>query len=82
LFNKGSILRESIIIALFSFALILLISLITYHSDDPGFNTTGTNREMANYVGLVGAYFSSFTIAFVGLASYFFPSYFLCTVLT
>ena len=73
MFNKGSILRESIIIALFSFALILLISLITYNSDDPGFNTTGTNREMANYVGLVGAYFSSFTIAFVGLASYCFP---------
>ena len=73
MFNKGSILRESVIIALFSFALILLISLITYNSDDPGFNTTGTNREMANYVGLVGAYFSSFTIAFVGLASYFFP---------
>ncbi len=73
MFNKGSILRESVIIALFSFALILLISLITYHSDDPGFSTTGTSREIANYVGLVGAYFSSFTIAFVGLASYFFP---------
>ena len=73
MFNKGSILRESVIITLFSFALILLISLITYNSDDPGFNTTGTNPEIANYVGLVGAYFSSFTIAFVGLASYFFP---------
>jgi S-DNA-T family DNA segregation ATPase FtsK/SpoIIIE len=73
LFNKGSILRESVIIALFSFALILLISLITYHSDDPGFSTTGTSREIANYVGLVGAYFSSFTIAFIGLASYCFP---------
>ena len=73
MFNKGSILRESVIIAFFSFALILLISLITYNSDDPGFNTTGTNPEIANYVGLVGAYFASFTITFVGLASYFFP---------
>ncbi|SVA38502.1 uncharacterized protein METZ01_LOCUS91356, partial [marine metagenome] len=62
-----------VVIVLFSFALILFISLITYSENDPGFNTTGNGQEVANFIGLVGAYFANTAITFMGISSYFLP---------
>jgi len=59
-------------IVLFSLSLILFISLFSYDPNDPGFNTTG-NREISNFIGLIGAYFSSTSFVFFGVASYFIP---------
>ena len=59
-------------IVLFSLSLILFISLFSYDTNDPGFNTTG-NREISNFIGLIGAYFSSTSFVFFGVASYFIP---------
>jgi len=50
--------------------------LITYNVADPGY-VIKNDLESNNYLGGVGAYFSSFVIYFFGLASYFFPLFFL-----
>ena len=61
------------VIVLFSFSLILFISLITYSENDPGFNTTGNGEDVNNFIGLIGAYFSNTAITFIGISSYFLP---------
>ena len=66
-------LRESVFIVLLGLALISFISLVSYDTTDPGFSTTGTSEDLNNYIGLFGAYFSSFLFSFFGLASYFLP---------
>ena len=77
-----SILRESIFIVLLGLASISFISLFSYDINDAGFNTTGSNSEVNNYIGLFGAYFSSFLFSFFGLASYFLPLLFLSAGIT
>ncbi|HAH67172.1 MAG: cell division protein FtsK [Gammaproteobacteria bacterium] len=77
-----SILRESIFIVLLGLASISFISLFSYDINDAGFNTTGSNSEVNNYIGLFGAYFSSFLFSFFGLASYFLPLLFLSACIT
>ncbi len=59
-------------IVLLSLSLILFISLFSYDPNDPGFNTT-VNKEISNFIGLIGAYFSSTSFVFFGVASYFIP---------
>ncbi|MBI32934.1 MAG: cell division protein FtsK [Gammaproteobacteria bacterium] len=76
------ILRESIFIVLLGLASISFISLISYDITDPGFNTTGADDGVNNYIGLFGAYFSSFLFSFFGLASYFLPLLFLSAGIT
>ena len=63
-------------IVLFSLSLILFIPLFSYDPNDPGFNTTG-NKEISNFIGLIGAYFSSTSFVFFGVASYFIPLLFI-----
>ena len=70
-------LRESVFIVLLGLGLISFISLVSYDITDPGFSSTGTSVELNNYIGLFGAYFSSFLFSFFGLASYFLPLLFL-----
>ncbi|SVD64590.1 uncharacterized protein METZ01_LOCUS417444, partial [marine metagenome] len=50
--------------------------MITYDVADSGY-VIKNDLEANNYLGGVGAYFSSFVIYFFGLASYFFPLFFL-----
>ena len=64
-------------IVLLGLGLISFISLVSYDITDPGLSTTGTSLELNNYIGLFGAYFSSFLFSFFGLASYFLPLLFL-----
>ena len=66
-----SILSESIFIVLLGLASISFISFLSYDLSDPGFNTTGTNDGVNNYIGVFGAYFSSFLFSFFGLVSNF-----------
>jgi len=51
--------------------------LITFDAADPGYKNIKSVGEVNNYLGLVGAFFSSFVIYLFGLASYFFPVFFL-----
>ena len=77
-----SMIRESIFIVLLGLASISFISLMSYDLNDPGFSTTGSNDEVNNYIGLFGAYFSSFLFSFFGSASYFLPVLFLTAGIT
>ena len=47
--------------------------MITYDVSDPGYKNIKSVSEVNNYLGMVGALFSSFVIYLFGLASYFFP---------
>ncbi|SUZ59112.1 uncharacterized protein METZ01_LOCUS11966 [marine metagenome] len=47
--------------------------MITFDASDPGYKNIKSVSEVNNYLGVVGALFSSFVIYFFGLASYFFP---------
>ena len=51
--------------------------MITFDAADPGYKNIKSAGEVNNYLGVVGAFFSSFVIYFFGLASYFFPVFFL-----
>ena len=78
-----SILRESIFIFLLGLASVSFISLLSYDLSDPGFNRTGAVEGVVeNYIGVFGAYFSSFLFSFFGLASYFLPLLFLSAGIT
>ncbi len=68
-------------IVLFSLSLILFLSLFSFDPNDPGFNTTGT-KEINNFIGLMGAYFSSASFVFFGVASYFIPVLFISFALS
>jgi len=63
-------------IVLFSLSLILFISLFSFDPNDPGFNTTG-NKDINNFIGLIGAYLSSTSFVFFGVSSYFIPLLFI-----
>ena len=51
--------------------------MITFDAADPGYKNIKSVGEVNNYLGVVGAFFSSFVIYLFGLASYFFPVFFL-----
>ena len=51
--------------------------MITFDAADPGYKNIKSVDEVNNYLGVVGAFFSSFVIYLFGLASYFFPVFFL-----
>ena len=63
-------------IVLFSLSIILFISLFSFDPNDPGFSTTGS-KEINNFICLIGAYFSSASFVFFGVASYFIPLLFI-----
>ena len=50
-----------------------MVALITYNPNDLGFNSTGTNENINNFIGVIGSYFSSLVITFIGISSYFIP---------
>ena len=47
--------------------------MITFDAADPGYKNIKSVSEVSNYLGVVGAFFSSFVIYLFGLSSYFFP---------
>jgi DNA segregation ATPase FtsK/SpoIIIE, S-DNA-T family len=59
-------------------AALLFLSLLSYHSTDPSFDTVGsyvTGRPAHNWVGLVGANFSDLLLQIEGIAAFCFPVY-------
>ena len=60
---------------LITISLLLLISLYSHNYSDPGFQTFSTKQsdiKISNYLGLFGAYLSSYTIVIIGHLAYFF----------
>ena len=66
-------LRESAVIALALVALVLLVALITYSPDDPGFSFTGNAGSVHNRIGVVGAWLADALFFLFGRPAFLFP---------
>ncbi len=65
-------LREGFFLITVACAVFLLISLVTYHTDDPGWSSAGS-AHVANWAGRVGAWLSDVFLSLFGLVAYLFP---------
>ncbi len=57
-------------------AVLLFLSLATYHTVDPSFNTSTDStlpRDVHNWIGLIGAYLSDLLLQSLGLAAFLLP---------
>jgi DNA segregation ATPase FtsK/SpoIIIE, S-DNA-T family len=66
-------LREGTLWILSALALILWLSLFSYHAHDPGFADTGEPGAVGNWIGPVGAWLSGFFLFMFGRPAYLFP---------
>ena len=69
------LMREGILIVYFLTGLFLLIALLTYSSNDPGFTTTGSGEDIYNAVGSYGAWLADFLLYLFGYLAYLFPAF-------
>ena len=65
--------REGTLIVFFLMALYLTIALLSYSPSDPGFTTTGFNEDVANVVGVYGAYIADALLHVFGYLAFGFP---------
>ncbi len=55
-------------------AIILLLALLSYHPDDPGFSHTGSgSSRLHNQIGAAGAWFADLSFYLTGIPAYLFP---------
>jgi S-DNA-T family DNA segregation ATPase FtsK/SpoIIIE len=67
--------RESALWVFSAISLIMLLALITYHPDDPGFSHTGTaSSTLHNQIGTTGAWFADLTFYLFGIPAFLFPA--------
>ncbi len=66
-------LQEGGFILLSALAIFLLVSLVTYSNQDPGWSRTATQVMVANAAGRIGAWFSDIFLTFFGYLAYMFP---------
>ncbi len=66
-------LREGLFLLSVACALFLLISLVTYHTNDPGWSTTGSAGKITNWGGRVGAWLADVFLSLFGIVAYLFP---------
>ncbi len=75
--NKGRpikySLQEIVLISFYFLGLYLFISLFTYHGSDPGWGHSGSEQEIQNIGGMVGAIFSDIFLNLFGYFAYLFP---------
>ena len=76
------LVREGTLIVYFLLALFLLIALVSYSPNDPGFTTTGTGDIVNNAVGVYGAWTADILLHLLGYLAYGFPALLACKVYT
>jgi DNA segregation ATPase FtsK/SpoIIIE, S-DNA-T family len=65
--------NEVIAIVLIAFAVLLILSLVTYDPKDPSWNSVGPQQRSSNLIGIFGAYLADFLLSMFGLASLSIP---------
>ncbi|MBU1190217.1 MAG: DNA translocase FtsK 4TM domain-containing protein [Gammaproteobacteria bacterium] len=65
--------REGALIVLSALAVFLLVSLMSYHYNDPGWSHTGSYADVQNVGGRVGAWFADVFLYLIGYLAYLFP---------
>src|SRR5438477_12920257 len=66
-------LREGFFWISISYAVFLLISLISYHISDPGWSSTGLGKEVKNWGGRIGSWNADIFLLLFGKIAYLFP---------
>ncbi|MFN5746516.1 MAG: DNA translocase FtsK, partial [Methylococcaceae bacterium] len=66
-------LRESAFLVYVATSLLLLISLMTFNLDDPGWSHGGESKSLANAAGSVGAWLADFFLSLFGITAYSLP---------
>ncbi len=69
------LMREGMLIVYLLTGLFLLIALLTYSPNDPGFTTTGNGEDIYNAVGTYGAWLADFLLYLFGYFAYLFPAF-------
>ena len=72
-------LREGFLVVLFASAVFLLLSLTTYHPNDPSWSHASSASVVHNVGGRVGAWLSDFLLYMFGYMAYLFPIAFLAS---
>ena len=67
-------LREGLLVILLAVAGFLLISLVSYNPDDPGWSHTGHGEVVTNLGGLAGAWFADIFFYLFGYLAYLAPA--------
>lgn len=71
--SKKSLANEVLAVVLAAVATLLMLSLVTYNSKDPSWNSIGPQRSPSNIIGVVGAYIGDFFLQLFGLAALAIP---------
>nr|WP_034211040.1 DNA translocase FtsK [Arenimonas metalli] len=72
--RRQKLWRELALVAISPLLLYLLASLLSYHTDDPGWSRTGSvTGPLHNFGGLVGAYLADLAFWFFGYVAYTIP---------
>ncbi|NOX09429.1 MAG: DUF87 domain-containing protein [Gammaproteobacteria bacterium] len=66
--------REGSLLILSTIALYLLISLLSYNAQDPGWSQSGTSERVFNLGGAAGAWFADVFLYLFGYLAYLFPA--------
>ncbi len=67
------VLREGLLIAFAAICLYLLIALLSYSENDPGWFRTGTGEGVTNFGGAAGAWLADVCFSLFGYLAYCFP---------
>ncbi len=66
--------KEILALCLLAVAILLLLSMITYHSSDPTlFTTSSGERPVSNIVGIFGANLAAILLVAIGISAYWLP---------
>ncbi len=65
--------REIALLGLSCSALFLLMALLTFNSEDPGWSHSTSYQAINNACGLLGAWVADFILSFLGLTAYLIP---------
>ena len=68
------LLAEGALIGWIALCSILLLALLSYSPDDPGWSHTGSRADISNAVGLAGAWVADIFYALFGVMAYLFPA--------
>lgn len=69
-FRPQFVLLELALLAVLVLGGLYAVSLFSFHPDDPGLTTSGSGTEVANQVGLVGAYIADLSRFLFGLGAH------------
>ena len=67
--------REAALWVLGAIALIMLVALLSYSPQDPGFSHTGDGSPVRNQIGAIGAWFSDIAFSLFGGPALLFPGH-------